>query len=158
MNTEPLDPLGEIESGEPPYIYPTRYPLMLPGRYPGLLIDSETAWLWFQLDEDLTPELLTVEPEPGVDNSVFWELRQDGSAYSLLHWGDYGNSDEVTQALENGLTYHQPFLAEVYVHYSKSGGYYEPEEWDCDIQSKILFITKLPLETVIARWEEWINR
>lgn len=141
----PIDPPEEYQG--------PNYPILVMTKWPSMLMNYDRALIWCELDEDFNVEILSEDVEPGAPSAVFSAISEMG-AMDVLQWEHDGHE----LALEFGITYRQPFLLDVTVTWKRSGGYFEPEEWDMDVETKIAHVTKLSTEETIKRWQEWIDR
>ncbi len=65
------------------------------------------------------------------------------------HWPDANLHWLLTEGIAPG----QPFLVEMSrPHYTKSGGYYEPEEWDVEYDANVMQIDKWPAARTLKAW------
>ena len=75
-------------------------------------------------------------------------------ATDLLDPSGHSDDDLIALAIQTGVTYRQPFLLEVYVHYSKGCD----GEIDTEKEWSVLHITPLSPQETIDRFQEWIDR
>jgi hypothetical protein len=129
-------------------------PCIIPdSRYPAMIIDSNTALVWCQLDEDLNVRLLS--PIGDYSHEVLGELR-DGGVDSFFSGYRHPGYWEVTRAAKLGLTHSQPFLVKLYArHYVND----TPNglDYDCALWSEIKWVSPLPQDRIAAQWEPWGN-
>lgn len=128
------------------------YPLIVPGEWPTVYVDSETVRVWCELDEDFDPTMLS---HCAYEHSVTHFLYECGLG-DLLSCGNWGNA-AIDWAIENGVTYRQPFLIEITAHYYIQQTVDGPEG-DCDTSYEVLHRKPLDTATVIERFQEWISR
>jgi hypothetical protein len=73
-------------------------------------------------------------------------------------WADILDAhDEVEWALREGLCPRQCFKVRVRFRWFRSGGYYDPEEWDCDIDWEIVEREPIGALEAARRWEAWLR-
>lgn len=129
-------------------------PLYVPDEWPILFIDHEKARFWCELDEDFYPEALS--DITGFNHPVSFDISESGLA-TTMDWNSWPSLNEIKTAIACGLTYRQPFLIEMNVHYYQSHGP-DGSEWDCNVDWEILQIKPLPQNVIIERFQEWLNR
>lgn len=114
--------------------------------YPCLTPDMETAIFWIEFSSELDEfSVLSLFPYPYPDKNILithpnrlpihnvdMEINEFGITELLF---GYPNRDDSSLNFleENGLKPDEPFKIKMRVHYYKTGGYSEPEEWDMDM-------------------------
>ncbi len=142
-----------VETDEEPLALPV-HPVIVPDpHWPALVLDKETTRIWCELNEEWELEILS--PRLPFKHNLEYEIEQDGASNLLSYRWNYHQAyyGRFETAMELGLCYRQPFLAEVQVHYYVSHTQDGPE-WDCNINLDVLHITPLDPHTIAARIQD----
>jgi len=131
-----------------------RYPLYVPDEeWPALFVDRDTVRCWCELDEDFDIQLLSLIT--GFQHSVPIFIEEVGIG-ELVGCTSYRDGN-IAWALENAVTYRQPFYIELTAHYYISYTEYGPEG-DCDTYFELLERKPISDQEIAARFQEWIDR
>ncbi len=137
---------ADLEPEHAGYPAESNHPVWIPGEYTCMVLHRDRVRIWLQYDEDFNLEMLSSwEPfEP----TLYYEVDAMGWNGALQDLGG------IDGAIANGVTYLQPFLAEIYCRYSSYG----EGDWDCDMEYFIVERSKIDPAQAASRFDEWIKR